>query len=272
MGILSPGGVGGGIGCNPGIIGKLKESFFTERYLRPILGPYRRVMTFIMSMGVPETIAQRIYERLLALNILPSMSEMALMFSLAGMNTPAFSATARSLHRSQEGFCTVQGNALLPHGEVSRSRKARTHTNAFSAASEGKASNRSDIVRRNALTITGLRKGAAGRVYNLQVKGGFLPEFFANGVLVHNCSFTSGFDRASAGYSPDRLDALVWALTELFPELISDRVQRTTTQAVAYGTNYDVLDPDRDVVRMNRLAAGDHGRQQETAGMDYYPI
>jgi phage terminase large subunit-like protein len=29
------------------------------------------------------------------------------------------------------------------------------------------------------------------------------------------CSFTSDFDRSRAGYSPDRLDALVWALTEL---------------------------------------------------------
>jgi hypothetical protein len=30
-------------------------------------------------------------------------------------------------------------------------------------------------------------------------------------------SFTSDFDRGSAGYSPDRLDALVWSLTELMP-------------------------------------------------------
>lgn len=29
------------------------------------------------------------------------------------------------------------------------------------------------------------------------------------------CAFTSDFDRGSAGYSPDRVDALVWALTEL---------------------------------------------------------
>jgi predicted phage terminase large subunit-like protein len=29
------------------------------------------------------------------------------------------------------------------------------------------------------------------------------------------CSFTSDFDRSRAGYSPDRLDALVWALSEL---------------------------------------------------------
>ena len=29
------------------------------------------------------------------------------------------------------------------------------------------------------------------------------------------CAFTPDFDRATAGYSPDRLDAMVWALTEL---------------------------------------------------------
>jgi predicted phage terminase large subunit-like protein len=39
------------------------------------------------------------------------------------------------------------------------------------------------------------------------------------------CSFTSDFDRARAGYSPDRLDALVWALSELLvgPEHVPTR-------------------------------------------------
>jgi phage terminase large subunit-like protein len=32
------------------------------------------------------------------------------------------------------------------------------------------------------------------------------------------CAFSSDFDRDVAGYSPDRVDALVWALTELFLE------------------------------------------------------
>ena len=32
------------------------------------------------------------------------------------------------------------------------------------------------------------------------------------------CTFTTDFDRARAGYSPDRLDALVWGLTELLVE------------------------------------------------------
>lgn len=29
------------------------------------------------------------------------------------------------------------------------------------------------------------------------------------------CAMTPDFDPAKAGYSPDRLDALVWAMTEL---------------------------------------------------------
>jgi hypothetical protein len=33
------------------------------------------------------------------------------------------------------------------------------------------------------------------------------------------CSFTVGFDRKAAGYSPDRVDALVWAATDLFPSI-----------------------------------------------------
>lgn len=59
---------------------------------------------------------------------------------------------------------------------------------------------------------------SAVAVYNLEVEPGYLPEYFANGVLVHNCNMTA------QGYlgdrSPDRLDALVWALTELFPAVI----------------------------------------------------
>jgi hypothetical protein len=34
------------------------------------------------------------------------------------------------------------------------------------------------------------------------------------------CSFTSDFNRGTAGYSPDRLDALVWALSELMVQAI----------------------------------------------------
>lgn len=40
------------------------------------------------------------------------------------------------------------------------------------------------------------------------------------------CSFTVDFDRKSQGYSPDRLDALVWAMTEVFPALTTSNKVR----------------------------------------------
>lgn len=47
------------------------------------------------------------------------------------------------------------------------------------------------------------------RVYDLTVEG--QPEFFAGGLLVHNCEWVPGEGMPS----PDRLDALVWALFDL---------------------------------------------------------
>lgn len=43
------------------------------------------------------------------------------------------------------------------------------------------------------------------------------------------CSFTIDFDRKEQGYSPDRVDALVWALTDLFPSIVKKKPKRTTT-------------------------------------------
>lgn len=77
------------------------------------------------------------------------------------------------------------------------------------------------------------------------------------------CSFTSDFDRKAEGYSPDRLDALVWGFTELFPGLIMDRARNlNNAQAVAHG-DYDVFNADEASRRMNR---------QAIAGMDYSPF
>ena len=69
------------------------------------------------------------------------------------------------------------------------------------------------------------RRITPASVYNLEVEGD--PEYFANGILVHNCTFTVDFNRKAQGYSPDRLDALVWAATELFPAMaVSNAVNR----------------------------------------------
>lgn len=42
-------------------------------------------------------------------------------------------------------------------------------------------------------------------VYDLMIAEGFNPEFYANGILVHNCTWYPELD-----WSPDRLDAMVW--------------------------------------------------------------
>lgn len=42
------------------------------------------------------------------------------------------------------------------------------------------------------------------------------------------CSFRPETDRKKAGYSPDRVDALVWALTYLFPDIGKDRAVMPT--------------------------------------------
>lgn len=55
-------------------------------------------------------------------------------------------------------------------------------------------------------------------VYNLHVADPHLHEYFANGILVHNCEYTSEGDM---GYSPDRMDSLVWGFTELMVHSIS---------------------------------------------------
>lgn len=76
------------------------------------------------------------------------------------------------------------------------------------------------------------------------------------------CTFTADFDRKAEGYSPDRLDAMVWAFTELYPGLISDRQRNFTTQAVANG-DYDPLDVG---------AAQSRAQRQAISGMDYDPL
>lgn len=50
-----------------------------------------------------------------------------------------------------------------------------------------------------------------GRVYHV----GEFPE-----LEDQMCAMTVGFDRKAQGYSPDRVDALVWALTELFDGMV----------------------------------------------------
>lgn len=48
------------------------------------------------------------------------------------------------------------------------------------------------------------------------------------------CTVTTAFDRRAAGFSPDRVDALVWAMTDLFPVMAA--------RAEPVGDYYDIAD------------------------------
>lgn len=50
------------------------------------------------------------------------------------------------------------------------------------------------------------------------------------------CSFTLGFDRKAQGYSPDRLDALVWAMTDLFPKMATRKKRPQSTYVPSVNT------------------------------------
>jgi PBSX family phage terminase large subunit len=49
------------------------------------------------------------------------------------------------------------------------------------------------------------------------------------------CAFTPDFDRTEQGYSPDRVDALVWALTDLFPQMVPMAARRPASPPVSRG-------------------------------------
>ena len=48
------------------------------------------------------------------------------------------------------------------------------------------------------------------------------------------CAVTVGFDAKAAGWSPDRVDALVWGITELFPQLTARKRTRSRKQGAKF--------------------------------------
>lgn len=106
--------------------------------------------------------------------------------------------------------------AKIAHASIGLSK--RLHNGFASIA--GKITSRVTQDESIAVQDVTMQHTASESVYNISVDDGYLPEFYANGILVHNCAFTTDFDRKAQGYSPDRVDALVWGFTELFPKLI----------------------------------------------------
>ena len=133
--------------------------------------------------------------------------------------------------RSSSAYPDRSGNGGRPENQPSIS-VSNADKNSFPPPPE------SDFAHRPAIVATGVgsvEKGPTVPVYNLSVEG--TPEFFANGILVHNCrvhhagSFPQledemcEFDALTDQKSPDRMDALVWALTHLTEKSTSGFLQ-----------------------------------------------
>lgn len=118
--------------------------------------------------------------------------------------SPRTARAARSLTRS---------GSAAPSGKTSGDSGSRASTPALSAGAStppDRTSRRSTALASAATglctdVVRSVRASGARPVYDLSVEG--QPEFFAGGLLVHNCTFTG----AAGERSPDRLDSLVWA-------------------------------------------------------------
>jgi phage terminase large subunit-like protein len=81
------------------------------------------------------------------------------------------------------------------------------------------------------------------------------------------CTFTTDFDRARAGYSPDRLDALVWGLTELLVEWGVFEVTRQRAEELQRARQ-----PPPPPQREYAVGSVEWQHQQEQAGESDYAV
>lgn len=84
-----------------------------------------------------------------------------------------------------------------------------------------KAAARGRTVRYRAVTATRAKQVRAEPIAALYEQGKVRHAEPFTQLEDQMCAFTIGFDRKVQGYSPDRLNALVWALTEIFPSIAS---------------------------------------------------
>jgi phage terminase large subunit-like protein len=213
------------IGCAPDTFVMRKALSCIERYGKRITARFLMDCTSIISMKIQEIIRSKIcwFARpksmwrstsLAASSILTWQLEASIVRRLGlaerGMVFNAYFVASPGKHHIPTkpnfavGFAGIGGVHNNELQEELAIDAARTSPQEIHEES---------IVVRNVI----MRHTIPESVYNLEIDGP--PEYYANGALVHNCQFTSDFDKKTAGYSPDRVDALVWAAIDLLPEL-----------------------------------------------------
>lgn len=184
---------------------------------------------------------------------------------------PQETTTARTWLRKDRAVRSLTRSAsAAPSAKRNGHDGDRASTRAPSAAESTSPAPTSRPATARASAATGLwadavrsvRASGVRLVYDISVEG--QPEFFAGGLLVHNCTFTG----AQGERSPDRLDSLVWAVTPfLNASLMPD--QQAVPKRWAFSEELDDLVPDTRPDGLGpgarRRLEGAHGGQLSSA-------
>jgi len=221
MAVPSRGEAAGTIACVPATIGTPRANCSTEQYGKPIVGRSRMGTTSITSMATQAITDWATF----GVSLLKSMWEAMILVVSSPLATNGAASALRRIGRS--GCCMPSPAPTAGNQGAPRTRTAASSAiwnasagsnlpNSLSSAPVRSVERATPHATRGeciAVRSVATLHTSPESVFNLEVVGEH--EFFANGILTHNCDFTTDFDRKTAGYSPDRLDALVWAITEL---------------------------------------------------------
>lgn len=223
----------GTTGWRTGITDTLKENCSIDRFGKPTMASFLRGCTSIISMVIRVT---TIFETWIASRHPITTQSMSQRGGTAPGNTARLWPTSAEMSglTGRTETMRVNGAALAsragPLGSQhiavrnAGAQRGKNPASLIERVSSAELTSGQKTLESGSVVKSVLRKHTqSARVYNLEVEGGFLPEYFADGFLVHNCSVTTGFDKKVTGWSPDRVDALVWGFTDLFPSLTQRR-------------------------------------------------
>lgn len=209
--------------CHQAISDMLRASFCTEKYGSPITDLFHQITIFTTRMRIQEITHSIISKCLLLNSTQANMSCAALPYSI--MSKEHFMQSwhgrieekkilnAWSAEKNHSHQCVGQNFALTYVGSAIDQIKKYQKKLALNVRKNLAQETQGEFTAVKSVTI---KHTLPEKVYNLRVDE--FHEFFANGILVHNCMMTIDFDRTKNKMSPDRVDALVWAGTELMLE------------------------------------------------------
>lgn len=206
-------------GCNPVITEMPKESYYTAPLMKRMWGSFLTAVMSIIRTKTRQTIDLTTLSASSPRRTSLFISELGLIFHILNLwgavKSAAMSPLRYGLNLQIDSAQTPVRNAVIESRRARISPAGIFHANHAEQLSQPPQKGSGCSAMPNARMITHVKSQSSegDPVYNISVADGFLPEYYANGILTHNCKMTvSGF---MGDGSPDRVDALVWGISEL---------------------------------------------------------